>query len=161
MPQTKFQDFIYTIIMVIVMVYAMVCYNIAVNIGGLTNEVFVMALAELPIMGVIAFVLEFFIIGKLAQKLAFRLVNPKEDKQIFVILAISSMIVCLMCPIMSFFGSVLFNFTGWQNIFANWIRIAVMNFPMALCWQIFYAGPFVRFIFKRIFKKQLVKSASR
>lgn len=27
MPQTKFQDFIYTVIMVPVMVYAMVCYN--------------------------------------------------------------------------------------------------------------------------------------
>lgn len=155
MPKTKFQDFIYTLIMVIFMVYAMVCYNISVNIGGLTNEVFVMALEELPIMGAIAFVLEFFFIGKLAQKLAFRLVNPKEDKQIFVILAISSMIVCLMCPIMSFFGSVLFNFQGVQNIFANWIKIAVLNFPMALCWQIFYAGPFVRFIFKRIFRKGL------
>lgn len=155
MPKTKFQDFIYTLIMVIVMVYAMVCYNISVNIGGLTNEVFVMALGELPIMGAIAFVLEFFFIGKIAQKLAFRLVNPKEDKQIFVILAISTMIVCLMCPIMSFFGSILFNFQGMQNIFANWIRIAVVNFPMALCWQIFYAGPFVRFIFKRIFRKQL------
>ena len=155
MPKTKFQDFIYTLIMVIVKVYAMVCYNIAMSTGGLTNEVFLMAFGELPIMGVIAFILEFFIIGKLAQKLAFRLVNPKEDKQIFVILAISSMIVCLMCPIMSFFGSVLFNFNGVENIFANWIRISVMNFPMALCWQIFYAGPFVRFIFKRIFKKQL------
>lgn len=31
MPQTKFQDFIYTVIMVPVMVYAMVCYNIALD----------------------------------------------------------------------------------------------------------------------------------
>lgn len=157
MPQTKFQDFVYTIIMVIVMVYAMVCYNIAINMGGLSNQVFLMAFAELPIMGVIAFILEFFIIGKVAQKLAFRIVDPKSDKPIFVILAISAMIVCLMCPIMSFFGSVLFNYTGIENVFANWIRITVMNFPMALCWQIFYAGPFVRFIFKRIFRKQLAK----
>lgn len=155
MPQTKFQDFVYTIIMVIVMVYAMVCYNIAINMGGLSNQVFLMAFAELPIMGAIAFILEFFIIGKVAQKLAFRIVDPKSDKPIFVILAISAMIVCLMCPIMSFFGSVLFNYTGIENVFANWIRITVMNFPMALCWQIFYAGPFVRFIFKRIFRKQL------
>lgn len=155
MPQTKFQDFVYTIIMVIVMVYAMVCYNIAINMGGLSNQVFLMAFAELPIMGAIAFILEFFIIGKVAQKLAFRIVNPKSDKPIFVILAISAMIVCLMCPIMSFFGSVLFNYTGIENVFANWIKITVMNFPMALCWQIFYAGPFVRFIFKRIFRKQL------
>ena len=50
MPKTKFQDFIFTIIMVIVMVYAMVCYNISINIGGMSNKVFIMALGELPIM---------------------------------------------------------------------------------------------------------------
>lgn len=26
-------------------------------------------------------------------------------------------------------------------------------FPMALCWQIFYAGPIVRFIFRKIFER--------
>ena len=154
MPQTKFQDFIYTIIMVIVMVYAMVCYNVAVNIGGLSNSVFLIALKELPIMGVIAFLLEFFLIGKVSQKLAFRLVNPKEDKPIFVILTISSIIVCFMCPIMSFIGSTFFNFNGITNVFSNWIKTTVLNFPMALCLQIFYAGPLVRLIFKKIFKKR-------
>ncbi len=152
MPKTKFQDFIYTIIMVIVMVYGMICYNAAINMGGMSNQVFLAALGELPIMGTIAFVLEFFFIGKLSQKLAFRLVNPKEDKPIFVILAISSMIVCLMCPIMSFFGSVLFGFSGIENIVSKWLQTCVINFPMALCYQIFYAGPFVRFIFRKIFK---------
>ena len=63
MPKNKFQDFIFTLIMVIVMVYAMVCYNISTNMGGLSNEVFLMALQELPLMGVIAFILEFFLIG--------------------------------------------------------------------------------------------------
>lgn len=157
MPQTKFQDFIYTIIMVIIMVYAMVCYNISMNIGGMNNQVFIMALEELPIMGTIAFILEFFIIGKLAQKLAFRLVDPKKDKPIFITLAISAMIVCLMCPIMSFIGNLLFNYNGIENVIAKWLQLWVMNFPMALCFQIFYAGPFVRFIFKRIFHKQLAK----
>ena len=82
MPKTKFQDFVYTIIMVICMVYTMICYNVAVNTGGLTNQVFVAALGELPIMGAIAFILEFFFIGKLSQKLAFRLVDPRKDKPI-------------------------------------------------------------------------------
>ena len=40
MPQTKFQDVIFTILMVCVMV----CYNIALDRGGLTNAVFAMAL---------------------------------------------------------------------------------------------------------------------
>lgn len=154
MPKTKFQDFIYTIIMVIVMVYGMICYNVAINMGGMNNQVFLAALGELPIMGAIAFILEFFFIGKLSQKLAFRLVNPKEDKPIFVILAISAIIVCLMCPIMSFFGSVLFGFNGIENVISKWIQTTVINFPMALCYQIFYAGPFVRFIFGKILKNK-------
>lgn len=62
MPKTKFQDFIFTIIMVTFMVYTMVCYNVAVNMGGLTNQTFVVALGELPIMVAIAFIFEFFLI---------------------------------------------------------------------------------------------------
>lgn len=154
MPKNKFQDAVFTVIMVIVMVYAMVCYNISTNMGGLSNEVFLMALKELPIMGVIAFILEFFLIGKLAQKLALKLLDPKKTPSILITIGISTVIVCFMCPIMSFFGSIFFNYEGMENIIAKWLQIAVLNFPMALCWQIFYAGPFVRFIFRKIFKEK-------
>ncbi len=158
MPQTKFQDVVYTIIMVCVMVYAMVCYNVAIDMGGLSNEVFLIALHELPIMGAIGFILEFFIVGNLAKILAFRFVDPAKDRPIVMILSISAMIVCLMCPVMSFIASVLFNYNGASNIIANWLKITVVNFPMAMCFQIFYAGPFVRLIFRNIFKKQLAKN---
>ena len=153
MPKTKFQDFIFTIIMVIVMVYAMVCYNISINRGGMSNKVFIMALGELPIMGAIAFLLEFLLIGHITKKIAFNMVNPKETKPILMIIIISSLTVCFMCPLMSFFATVLFNYSGIENLLANWLEITVKNFPMALCWQIFYAGPFVRFIFRKIFKE--------
>ncbi len=153
MPKTKFQDFIFTIIMVIVMVYAMVCYNISINIGGMSNKVFIMALGELPIMAAIAFLLEFLLIGHITKKIAFNMVNPKETKPILMIIIISSLTVCFMCPLMSFFATVLFNYSGIENLLANWLEITVKNFPMALCWQIFYAGPFVRFIFRKIFKE--------
>ena len=155
MPKTKFQDFIYTIIMVIIMVYGMVCYNISINIGELNNHVFLEALKELPIMGVIAFILEFFIVGRLAKYLAFKIVNPKSDKPIMITLAISAIIVCIMCPVMSFIGSTLFGFTSMTNIIAKWLQTWVLNFPIALCFQIFYAGPLVRLIFRCFFKKQL------
>ena len=158
MPQTKFRDVVYTIIMVCIMVYAMVCYNVAIDMGGLSNEVFLIALHELPIMGTIGFILEFFIVGNLAKILAFRFVDPAKDRPIVMILSISAMIVCLMCPIMSFIASVLFNYNGASNIIANWLKITVVNFPMAMCFQIFYAGPFVRLIFRNIFKKQLAQN---
>lgn len=152
MPKTKFQDFVYTLIMVIVMVYGMVCYNISLNVGGLQNFVFLEALKELPIMGTAAFLLEFFVIGKLSQKLAFRLIDPKKEKPIFIVLAISSIIVCLMCPIMSLIGTSLLGNGSISTLFARWLQTLVLNFPMAFFYQIFYAGPFVRWIFKKIFK---------
>ena len=50
MPKNKFQDVIFTIIMVFVMVYTMICYNIALNVGGMNNQVFLNAFHELVIM---------------------------------------------------------------------------------------------------------------
>ena len=56
MPKNKFQEVIFTIIMATIMVYGMVVYNVALNTGGVTNQTFVMALHELPIMVPVAFV---------------------------------------------------------------------------------------------------------
>ena len=107
MPKTKLQNVIFTLIMAFVMVYAMVCYNISIDKGGMSNQIFLLAFYEMPIMWPVAFILEFFVVEKLSKFLAFRIVSP-TDKPIFIILAISSMIVCLMCPAMSFIATVLF-----------------------------------------------------
>ena len=64
MPKTKFQEVIFTILMVFVMVYAMICYNISLNIGGMANHVFLDAFHELVIMGPVAFILDFFLYGR-------------------------------------------------------------------------------------------------
>lgn len=150
MPKTKFQNVIFTLLMAFAMVYAMICYNIALNRGGMTNEVFLLAFHELLIMWPVAFVLEMFVVERLAKMLAFRLVTP-EDKPIMILLAISCMIVCLMCPMMSFVATILFKNPG-KEIIAVWFQTTVLNFPMALCWQIFFAGPLVRLIFRTIFR---------
>ena len=155
MPKTKFQNTIFTIMMAAVMVYAMICYNIAINKTGMTNEIFLLAFHELIIMLPVAFILEFFIVEKLSLFLAFRFVTP-NDRPIFIQLAISSMIVCLMCPMMSFVATLLFKDPG-SEIISIWLQTTVMNFPMALCWQIFFAGPFVRLLFRTLFKKQLAE----
>ncbi len=155
MPKTKFQDVVFTLIMVIVMVYAMICYNIAIDKGKMTNEIFLLALHELPVMCVVAFIFEFLFIGKLAQKITFKHFNPKETNSFVITLSISSITVAFMCPLMSLVASLLFNFTIPAECLTNFINICVRNFPMALFWQIFYAGPFVRFIFRLIFKNNL------
>lgn len=137
--------------MAFVMVYALVCYNIALDKGGMSNQVFLLAFHELPIMWPAAFILEFFVVEKLSKMLAFRIVTP-QDRPIFIILAISSMIVCLMCPMMSFIATVLFKHPG-SEVIAVWLQTTALNFPVALCWQIFFAGPLVRNVFNRIAEK--------
>lgn len=155
MPKTKFQNFIFTVIMLICMVYAMVCYNIAIDMGGMKNEIFIFALSELPVMCTIGFIFEYFIVGNAVAKITFSTLDPVKTQPIFITIMISALTVVFMCPIMSFFASVLFSFNGMENIIANWLTITIRNFPMALCWQLFVAGPVVRFIFRKLFSRQL------
>ena len=70
------------------MVYAMICYNIALNMGGMSNQVFLLAFRELIIMWPVAFILEYFFVDKMAHHLAFKVVTPK-DRPFFITLAIS------------------------------------------------------------------------
>ena len=154
MPQTKFQNVVYTIIMAFVMVYGMIVYNVALNTGGVSNATFLMALHEMPIMVPIAFVLEFFVVERLAKFLAFRLVKP-TDRPIVIILAISTMIVCVMCPTMSLIATLLFK----QPSFGTWVQTFGCNLPMALLWQLLYCSPLVRLIFRTLFLRQLQTQA--
>lgn len=150
MPKTRFQNVIFTIIMAVIMVYGMIVYNVALNTGGVTNQTFLMALHEMPIMVPIAFVLEFFVVEKLATKLAFTVVRPTDRPQI-ITYAISTMIVCIMCPTMSLIATLLFK----QPSFGTWIQTFGCNMPMALIWQLLFCGPLSRLIFRTLFRKQL------
>ena len=89
------------------MVYGMVVYNVALNTGGVSGETFLLALHELPIMVPIAFILEFFVVGRIAKILAFTVMRP-DDRPQFITYAISICICCIMCPIMSFAATLLF-----------------------------------------------------
>ena len=153
MPKTKFQEVIFTIMMVLVMVYGMICYNIALGMGGMRTEVFLAAFHELPIMGPIAFILDFFIVSKIAGRKAFQIVNPQRDNPFHIVIAISAVSVICMCPLMSFAATLLFKNAG-SEIVAVWLQTTALNFPMAFFYQFCYAGPLVRFIFRHIFPEK-------
>ena len=150
MPKTKFENIVFTLFMSFLMVYAMICYNIALNMGGMSNQVFLLAFHELVIMWPVAFILEYFFVDKLAHYFAFKVVTPK-DRPFFITLAISFYIICIMCPIMSLIATILFKET---KTFGTYIQTWAMNFPMAILFQLFYCGPFVRLIFRSIFKNK-------
>ena len=105
-------------------------------------------------MYVIAGVLEFFLIGKIAHKLVFKAIIPKEQPSIIVSYAISIVIVSFMCPIMSFIATIFISKPEISQFVVTWLQSMVLSFPMALCFQLFYAGPLVRFIFSLIFREK-------
>ncbi len=148
MPKTLPERIFFTIVMAAIMVYGMIVYNVALNTNGVTNATFVMALHEMPIMVPVAFVLEFFVVEKLATRLAFLFMRPTDRPQ-FITYAISLMIVCIMCPVMSLIATVLFK----EPSFGTWVHTWGCNMPMALCWQMLYCGPLARAIFRLVFRR--------
>lgn len=102
--------------MVIVMVYAMICYNIALSTGGMSNFVFLAAFKELAVMGPIAFVLDFFLVGKIAKAKAFKMVDVRKDNPFHLVIAISAVSVIFMCPLMSLAATLLFKDAGGELI---------------------------------------------
>ena len=155
MPKTKFQNFIFTLMTAILMAYCMIVYSVAINSPeGLVNQTFLIALKEFPLEGIIVFLLAFFVASPIAKKLAFRIVNPKEDNKMFIILSIQTYTVLTMVGLMSIYALFAQHLIN-SNIICNYIVLYCKNFIMAYPLQIFFVGPLVRNIFRIIFKKQL------
>ena len=160
MPKNLFQEIVFTVMMVLVMVYAMICYNIALAMGGMSNVVFLNAFHELPIMAPIGFVLDMLIAGPLAKKVTFRLFNPQKDNPLFIVLSISVCSIWFMCPLMSLAATILFKGGFNGNMIATWLQTTALNYPMAAFWQLLFAGPIVRRVFGLIFRERGEQAAS-
>lgn len=150
MPKTTFQRIVFSLMMVFVMVYCMTVYTIAMAGGQLTYAVFSAAIHEMWIEYIIVFCLIFFFITRLAMKMAARMVDPAESGRGLVTLSIQSCTVMCIVPAITLIVTLLHHgFTGaW---FTQWITTLVICFPMAFFLQIFFAGPLVRFLFRRLF----------
>ena len=81
MPKNKLEEVIFTFIMATCMVYGMIVYNIALNTDVVRGITFAAATHELIIMMPIAFVLELFVVGKIAAKLTFSVMRPTDRPQ--------------------------------------------------------------------------------
>lgn len=150
MPKTKFQEFIYGVLMTFFMVLAMELYNSGVRAHGLTYGSFATAFSEMRIMFPICFIMGFCFIDRLAPRIAFQMVSPGIDKPILVTTVRACVTVAFMCPIMSLWATFIFHHPG-LDFLPIWLQTAACNFPMAFFWQIFFCGPLVRFLFRRLF----------
>ena len=154
MPRTKFQNIVFTAIMAFFMVFGMTVYSIVVQTGELTYGTLLAAITEMWIEYVIVFLIVLLFMSKLAAKIAFRFMDPHTDKPMFITLAVQTCMVMLMVPTMTLIVNFIHNgFTA--DWLPRWLTQWARCLPMAFFWQILYAGPVVRLIFRTIFRKQL------
>lgn len=150
MPKTKFQSVVFTALMVFCMVFCMTVYTVSLKFGGLSDEVFALAIREMWLEFLVVFCLIFFIITETAKKMAFRIITPGSVPPIFTVLSIQCFTVCQIVPVITLFATLVHNglTADW---FCQWIQLAVLCFPVALCLQLFFVGPLVRRVFRALF----------
>lgn len=174
MPKTKRQGVVFGIIMSMTMAYGMEVYNVAIKQGfnltnggfsNMTNSVFVDAFIEAAYMWVLVFIFSNLWGNKIGHTLAGRIIRPEQDNPFFITLMISGCTVLVMCPTMSLVAAILFNVILAGNPAAQlpaiWAGTLIKNFPMALLWNLFAAGPITRLLFRQIIeiRKHMLKKA--
>ena len=122
----------------------------------MVNQVFPDALVEASYMWIFVFLFSNLWGNRLGHALAAKVIRPEQDNPFFITLMISSCTVLVMCPTMSMVAAILFNLILAGNpvsqLPAIWVGTLIKNFPMALLWNLFAAGPFSRLVYKKIFR---------
>lgn len=163
MPQTKFQRLMFALITVIITVPCFVFYCSSYEAGGFTVEVIKSSWIFIPIEFILAYLCEVFIGSPLSVKLGLKAIDPQKNDPMIVETAIICATVGIMCPLMSFLATILYNgiiavgiYGGSLNNFIinfipYWLQKVILNFPFALLSQLFFIQPLTRTIFRAIF----------
>lgn len=155
MGETKLQKNIFTLLMCFGMVFGMTLYNIILH-NGFSAGVFTLMFKEIWLVFIIAFLLDFFVVGPIAKKQVFRIVKPDTNK-IKIILCLASTMVVSMVLLMSVFGSVLMEgFT--LNALKIYPETVLLNFVAALPLNLLIVSPVVRTLFVKIFPPEVANS---
>ncbi len=153
MPQNTSQRLVFLTMMAAAMTAAMETYNQLIGPDespGLTTLLF----HDFPLMMLIVMAMQSLFLGPIARRIAFMAVDPQRAPQRRCVLAVSVCTVLLMCPAMSAAATLLFK-PADNHFFAVWSETLAFNLPMALLWQLAAAGPGVRWLFRRVYARQL------
>lgn len=180
MPRNQFQRMIFALLTVIITVHGYVFYSLYVvngttlmTINGKSSVIAAinhqggvyMFGTYLPIWTVIliefsfAYALENLLGSPLSFKLACRVFDPQKNHPMLFETAIICATVGIMCPVMSFIAAFMYYpyYNGFKiiTLFANWLKLVCFNFPFAFFSQLFFIQPFVRILFKFLFRKDI------
>ncbi|MCD8900350.1 DUF2798 domain-containing protein [Staphylococcus gallinarum] len=159
MPTTKKESLQFGFIMCFGMVFLMTIYNLCIN-ETITKVSFLEVVYNFIIAFVLAFILDLFIVGPSAKKVALYL-TAKSDKKIFKILAISIFMVLGMAGCMSIYGLVsgyIHNGFYANSVILDYLSVFSKNVIFALPLQILIMGPLVRYIFTNYIKNNEISA---
>lgn len=146
MPTNKKEGMLFTTLMCFLMVFGMSTYNLLLH-----EEFSLYALSKGLLPGfIVAFILDVFIVGVLAKKIAFSLPFNKE-KRLLLILTISSLMIIGMVTCMSLFGLLM---EGQTLSLSAYFQAWGLNFIVALPYQLLIIGPFSRMILTNYQQRQ-------
>lgn len=180
MPKNQFQRMVFAFLTVLVTVHAYVFYSLYVVNGNTLMEVtgtnsvihaintqggVYMFGNMLPVWAValvefcFAYSMECIVGSPMSFRMASGMFHPQKSHPVVFEIAIISCTVLIMCPAMSFIAAwIYYPYYAGFNLFtllANWIKLVCFNFPFALLSQIFFIQPFVRWVFGKIFAKDM------
>ena len=147
MPTTLKEHLIFTFLMVFFMCLVMINYNVILH-NGFSVESIKKAVLMFPLTFVVAFICEWFIVGRVAMILVTKFI--KEHDPIFKKILITALFFFFfMATLMSLYGALITD--GYtSNLLTTWIKNISLNFPMAYLLQVAIAGPFIRFVFNKV-----------
>lgn len=153
LPTTKKEQIIFGMMMCTGMVIVMMAFNLWHN-GLLSKMSAFEILLQFILCFVIAFLVESFIVGPVARKIAFSLPFDKSNK-ILGVLAMSFFMVIGMVLIMSLYGMIsayLANQLNGASVLSTYLHTIARNFSLALPYQMIILGPLVRYVFGKFIK---------
>ncbi len=151
-PETRFQSIVFALLMVVFMVVAMEFYNQGLMCGGLSWAAMGKSIQEMKFMIPICFIMSFFIADPIASRLTMRNMGENSDRILRTVFR-AAVTVSMMCPIMSFWATLIFQKPVFVDFIPAWLTTVAKNLPMAFFWQILFCGPLVRFLFRSIYRK--------
>ena len=186
MPRNQFQRMVFAFLTVLVTVHGYVFYSLYVVNGSTLMQIndadsvlhainaqggVYMFGNMLPIWAVIviefccAYIFECVIGSPLSFKMACKMFDPRKNHPMIFETVIISCTVLIMCPLMSFLAAWMYYpyYTGFNifTLFANVIKLICLNFPFAFFSQIFFSQPIVRWLFGKLFAKDIAARNSQ
>ena len=155
LPRNGKEGFLYGSIICIITVLIMLFLNIGTSVGVNKKSILII-LKLVPIIWIVAMLIESLFIGRLASKLVERFSEPTDGfnaKILFNILFCVTGMSLIMSVLGSMIGSGTISLDPLINLPSHWPR----NFCVAFWCQILLAQPAARLVMKKLHKHQLKK----